>query len=101
MSDNKNSNENIEELFQIQESSNKFIKKRLILWVIRWVIGFSIIGVVVHYNENLAWLWWVGIGFALITPILSFFTQKYVNKKLMETHEKIQHLDDAINKENT
>jgi hypothetical protein len=41
------------------ETAN-FFRRRLVLWAVRWVIGFAIIAVVVHFQPDWFWLWWVG-----------------------------------------
>jgi len=37
------------------------LKKRLIMWAIRWIIGFVIIWLITAYYPQASWLWLVGI----------------------------------------
>lgn len=82
-----------EELDEIEQSTKTLITRSLIFWVMRWAIGFSIIGIIVYYNNNLSWLWWLGIAIALITPVVSLFTKVILGKKLKETQDKLKELE--------
>lgn len=84
------------ELDEISLSTKKVIVRELLFWVIRWTIGFILIGIIVHYHSNLFWLWWVGIAFSLITPVISIITKKLINKKLAETKSKLAELEACV-----
>lgn len=100
MTDGKLKDELTAELRQIEEASSHFLFKRMFLWVIRWTIGFTIIGVLVHFYSGLSWLWWVGIAFASLTPVTSLIARFYMNRKINETREKIEELQNTLSKEN-
>ena len=36
------------------------VSRRLILWAVRWIIGFGVIALVVYFQPAWSWLWRVG-----------------------------------------
>jgi hypothetical protein len=38
----------------------RWIRLRLMAWLVRWVLGFATIALVVHWKPSLWWLWLVG-----------------------------------------
>jgi hypothetical protein len=45
------------DLDHIRSDTTSFLKQRLVMWAVRWCIGFAIIWVVVSFWPNLDWLW--------------------------------------------
>jgi hypothetical protein len=85
-----------EELDALEESNKGFVKKRMIFWFIRWVIGFSIIGVVVHYKPSLSWLWWGGLAICLVTPLMVISSTLFLKKKSISIKDKVQDIQKEI-----
>lgn len=42
-------------------------RRRLVLWAVRWTLGFTAIGLITHLRPGLDWLWWAGGLLALIS----------------------------------
>lgn len=86
----------IEELQSLRSDWSAFSRRRLVLWGVRWTIGFAIIGVVVYSNPEWSWLWWFGLGFALLTPITASIGQRIVSRKLREAEKSLAALEETI-----
>lgn len=78
-----------EQMSAVRREFQQDMKRRILLWAIRWFIGFSIIAVVVYFKPEWSWLWWVGVGFALVTPLTTLVAQKFVDRKIAETHQAL------------
>lgn len=85
-----------EELRSLKESSDSFLTRRIVLWVIRWIIGFAIIGIVVYFKPGWSWLWWVGLGFAVITPISALLSKIFLDRKLRQVQSTLAELERSI-----
>ena len=47
------------ELHAISANVTQAVRRRLILWAIRWLIGFGAIAILTHFWSASSWLWWV------------------------------------------
>lgn len=88
--------QNREELNDLQQDTSAFLKRRLILWAVRWTIGFAIIGVVVYFNPQWSWLWWAGVGFAALTPLIALISQWLIRRLVRRTEKALAELEDAM-----
>lgn len=85
-----------EELDDIRQEAGRFLGRRMLLWLVRWIIGFGAIAAIVHYQPRLQWLWWVGVGVALVTPLLSWLTRMSIDRQLTQADEKFRELRDTL-----
>lgn len=51
----------------LRETIGVSVKRRLLLWAVRWTLGFAAIGLITRLRPGLAWLWWAGGLLALIS----------------------------------
>ncbi|MYM64887.1 hypothetical protein [Pseudomaricurvus sp. HS19] len=86
----------LEELSDIKEEHKGFLRRRIILWVVRWIIGFAIVAVVVRHYPNLFWLWYVAGAIFLVTPITALLAQRFVAGKLGELEKNIENLNQQL-----
>jgi len=75
----------------IGEELDSFFYSRLFRWLLRWSIGFGIIALVTDAYPNVFWLWYVGLGFALISlgflVIVHFFLKRMTKEIVVEIGE--------------
>lgn len=55
------------ELGNLEHSWKNLVAYKLRMWAIRWVIGFALIGAITYFYPGLWWLWWAGLGVALVS----------------------------------
>lgn len=84
-----------EEVHDLQRNMSVFGKRQMIRWAVRWVIGFSLIGLVVYFQPRWSWLWWVGMGFATLTPIVTLTSQWLVGRQVRRVEKALAELEDA------
>ena len=62
------------------------LRRRLLLWVVRWAIGFGIIAAIVRYRPDALWLWWAGAAVAgasfLLTVVMHFVLQRRIARAI-------------------
>lgn len=87
-----------EELQSLRRGWSAFTIRRLALWLLRWTIGFALIGLVTALLPGLSWLWWLGIGFALLTPLTAVVGQRLVSRKIRDTEAVLANLEEALQK---
>lgn len=90
---------NLAELDRIDNEAGRFLKRRMILWAIRWATGFAVIAVLVHFYPKWAWLWWVGALLAAVTPIMAFVTYVILDRKSRQARASLAGLESALDKE--
>ena len=88
--------ENGEELRSLRRGWSAFSYRRLVLWLIRWTIGFALIALVAALYPEVSWLWWVGIGFAMLTPVMAMASQWFPSRKLRQVGSALAELEKAI-----
>jgi hypothetical protein len=74
-----------DDLDQIRSDTTSFLKQRLVMWAVRWCIGFTIIWVVVSSWPNLDWLWWVGATVALASLAFLLLSRWLIFRRLDRT----------------
>lgn len=87
-----------DELDLIGGDFSKFTRQRLIMWGIRWIIGFAIIWAVVSFQPNWSWLWWVGGAVALVSLALLLSGQWLVTRKIKKADATIKRLSAEVEK---
>ena len=85
-----------DELEVLQQDMTAFFKRGIVLWAVRWTIGFAIIGVVVSFNPQWRWLWWVGIGFAALTPFMTLVSREILRRQVRRTEKALADLESAM-----
>lgn len=86
------------ELDGISRGFSKYIRQPLILWGVRWIIGFAIIGVIVFFQTQWSWLWSVGGSVVVASLALLLSTQFIMNSKIKETDATIRRLKAELEK---
>jgi hypothetical protein len=78
-----------DDLDQIRSDTTSFVKQRLVMWAVRWCIGFAIIWVVVSFWPNLDWLWWAGATVALASLAFLLLSRWFISRRLDRTSSLI------------
>ncbi len=84
------------ELKSLESSFDVSIKRKLLLWVVRWIIGFAIIAVVTSYFPGVSWLWYVGIAIAIISLIAIFAAKSILSRRFRIARSTIESLQREI-----
>ncbi len=89
-----------DDIDSVQSQTTAFLKQRLILWVVRWTVGFALIWWAVSQWPQLDWLWWFGgiVAAASLTLIVlsGWLLQRRISKGTERIHDlqhKIQELE--------
>jgi ABC-type transport system involved in Fe-S cluster assembly fused permease/ATPase subunit len=77
-----------DELDEIEFSWNNFIKRRLILWLIRQALSFTIVGVITYFKPSWSWLWWVAIAIAVISLITMLIANYWFQGKIRNMDQR-------------
>jgi hypothetical protein len=71
------------QLDELRASFAGSAKRSVILWAVRWTLGFAAIGVAVYFRPQWAWLWWAGAGVAALSLVvmlsMRFFTLRRID----------------------
>lgn len=59
---------------------DKHVRKQVIIWCVRWTLGFALIWWVTAKWPSIAWLWYVGIATALVSLISIFLIARQQKK---------------------
>jgi hypothetical protein len=65
------------------------LKRRLLMWLARWALGFSAVAIVVHLNPALAWVWALGAVVAAISLITILAWHVLINRRLTVARRRI------------
>ena len=57
-------------------------RQRLILWAVRWALGFCAIGVIAYFWPGLTWLFWVGLAVAATSLVLTLSLRAVALKRI-------------------
>lgn len=60
----------------------RMIARRLLLWVIRWIIGFALIWAVTAWTGRFGWLWLAGFIVAILSLMVTLGAQAFVSRRL-------------------
>lgn len=86
----------LEQLKNYEEGHTRETRKRLLLWAIRWAIGFGLIAIAVYFNPDWSWLWWVGAAVAALSLALIVVSSLFLKRKLARTTQKMSELEERI-----
>lgn len=88
--------ESAAELNLLRQDANRFVGRRIVMWAVRWVIGFAVIGAVTYFNEGFDWLWWAGLGLAGTSLVLMLVMHWLMARKLAGVQGDLDRLDAII-----
>ena len=66
------------------------ISRRLILWAVRWIIGFGIIALAAYFQPEWSWLWWVGGSIAALSLAITLTMHFVMQRKFAEVRRKME-----------
>lgn len=69
-------------LDEMREAMAGSVKRRLVLWAVRWVLGFAALAVVVHFYPKLTWLLWAGAVVAALSLVLTLSIHAFAKRRL-------------------
>lgn len=71
-------------------------RRALIIWALRWTIGFAIIWAVTAWTERFDWLWWVGAVVAGTSFAWTVWLRLLVGRRVTRLNHKLDELDDIL-----
>lgn len=77
----------IAELSHLRKSAEASIKRALIFWTLRWLIGFSVIAIITYYMPSARWLWYLGAGACLVSLIFLVTMRLLFSKQVRKTQD--------------
>lgn len=77
-------------------SFDRDVKRALILWVVRWIIGFLLIWFITAVSGGLSWLWWVGIVAAIASLVATMALKRRMSRKLDRLNDAFDDLEKAL-----
>lgn len=89
----------LKELERLDASTATFGTRRMVLWAIRWAMGFAVIAVVVHFHPDWSWLWWAGAGLAAPMPIMLLAGHWIIGRRSRQARAALLELDSALDEE--
>lgn len=84
------------ELDALRAGTTTFMRQRLVMWALRWIIGFALIAVIVWYHPDYSWLWWVGAIVALLSLAILLIGQRVLARKFDQTDHRIDKAESEI-----
>ena len=83
----------------LESMGDKFLaqtNRALVMWAIRWSIGFAIIWAVTSWTGQFDWLWTAGIVVAVATLVFTLAMRWVIAHKINNVRERKQQLDDML-----
>lgn len=84
------------EIDGLRSQTRSFVKQRLILWTVRWAIGFGLIWLSVSIWPQLSWLWWVGVSVALASLAILLGSKWLIARRFDQTTDRIRQAEAEI-----
>lgn len=72
------------------------LKRAIVLWLLRWIIGFGVIAFVVTLWPSFAWLWWAGAAVAGLSLFSMLFMRAVLRRKTATVHQRLGELDRMV-----
>lgn len=85
-----------QELNDLRTSIDKTAKRNIAFFVIRWLIGFSLISAITFYNSSYMWLWYIAVPVALLSLAFTLLSKHFLTKKLNEASSVQETLDSLL-----
>lgn len=70
------------ELVSLSAGLTQSLQRRLVMWAVRWLIGFGIVAAVVHFWPSVAWLWWAAAAVAALSLITLLIVHFVVQRRI-------------------
>jgi small-conductance mechanosensitive channel len=70
------------ELDEMRDALAGSVKRRLVLWAVRWALGFLAIAVAVYFYPTLTWLFWAGAGVAVASLAVTLSIYAFARRRL-------------------
>jgi membrane protein YdbS with pleckstrin-like domain len=70
------------ELDEMREALAGSVRRRLILWAVRWVLGFAAIAALVHFYPTFTWLFWAGAAVAALSLVVTLSIHGFAKRRL-------------------
>lgn len=80
----------------LAERFDQDVRRALILWVIRWIVGFALIWFVTAVSGGLGWLWWVGIIAAIASLVATLAIKRTMSRRFDSLNESFDELERAL-----
>lgn len=77
-----------------EKDAQDLLRKQLINWTVRWIIGFILVGVVFYLTPNSGWLWWVAVIVAALSLLSILTLAVLTRRKLDATRAKLSAADE-------
>ena len=84
------------ETTEIRQGWSLFLRQRLSRWALRWTIGFAGILVVTFYFPDFTWLWWAGVGLAVLSLASMLIGQWLIARKLARSDAACDELEATL-----
>ena len=72
------------------------VTRAVIMWAIRWTIGFALIWAITAWTGRFGWLWTAGIVVAGLSLAITVAFQIFFARKLRETHAQLDRMNQAL-----
>lgn len=69
-------------LRDIKSITDNTFKRNLVMWFIRWCIGFAIVGIITSRYDGFGWLWYVAIPVALFSLLFNLGVMQLLSRKI-------------------
>lgn len=70
------------ELVSMSAGLTQSLQRRLVMWAVRWLIGFGTVAAVVHFWPSVSWLWWAAAAFAALSLITLLVLHFVVQRRI-------------------
>lgn len=81
---------------KLAERFDQDVRRALILWLIRWIVGFLLIWFVTAVSGGLGWLWWVGIIAAVASLIATLAIKRTMSRRFDSLNESFDELERVL-----
>lgn len=85
-----------DELGQVQKGASNMVARALILWAVRWTIGFGLIWAITSWTGRFDWLWVAGLIVAGLSLATTLYWQVALARQASRTKAKLQELEELV-----
>lgn len=72
------------------------VRGRIVMWAIRWTIGFGIVWAVTSWTGQYYWLWIAGAVVAVISLAINVGFLWFMNQQFSQTADRVTDLENAL-----
>jgi Flp pilus assembly protein TadB len=69
------------------------LRKQMLMWLIRWTIGFAIIAIIYSYQPGWTWLWWSGIAIATVSLVFNVVLGMMMHRHFRRARQQFKEAD--------